>query len=188
MVMPAMGSEVTTVDELFALPEDGMRHELLAGQHVVTPSPAFVHQWILGKLFGSLLSYLEGVPGFYVMTSPADIRFGPDTLVQPDLFVFHTSSETLPIDWSAVGTPVLAIEILSPSTASRDRGKKRELYQQAGVAEYWVVDPDARLIERWRPEDDRPEVLREELVWEPEESAGARLVISVPALFPSVPG
>lgn len=181
MVMPAMGSEITKVEELLSLPEDGMRHELLAGEHVVTPSPAFVHQWILRELIRALDRFLANSPSLLWMISPADIRFGVDTLVQPDLFVFQTSGEILPADWSAVGIPVLAIEILSPGTALRDRGEKRELYQQAGVAEYWVVDPDARLIERWRPEDDRPEVLREELVWKPESE---QLTIRVAEIFP----
>jgi hypothetical protein len=53
-------------------------------------------------------------------------------------------------EWSEIGVPVLAIEFLSPSTASRDRGAKRRIYQRAGVAEYWTVDLDARLVERWR--------------------------------------
>ena len=184
MVMPATGSEITTVEQLLALPEDGMRHELLTGEHVVTPSPALVHQWIHSKLFARLVSFLTGNPHFAVLSSPADIRLGlPDTVVQPDLFVIRLDPEKPPADWSAAGNPVLAIEILSPGTASRDRGKKRELYQRAGVSEYWIVDPDARLVERWRPEDERPEVLREDLLWQPDPEAKG-LVIQVSELFP----
>ncbi len=184
MVMPATGSEITTVEQLFALPEDGMRHELLAGEHVVTPSPALIHQWILGELFSALLSFLSGSANLRAMSSPADIRLElRDTVVQPDLFVFRTEGGNPPADWSAVGIPVLAIEVLSPGTASRDRGKKRELYQRAGVSEYWIVDPDARLVERWRPEDERPEVLREVLLWQPDPEAEG-LVIQVSELFP----
>ena len=182
MVMPATDSEITTVEQLLALPEDGLRHELLAGEHVVTPSPALVHQWIHSELFGRLVSFVTGNPNFAVLSSPADIRLElRDTVVQPDLFVFRTEGGHPPAGWSGVGIPVLVVEILSPGTASRDRGEKRELYQQAGVAEYWVVDPDARLIERWRPEDDRPEVLREELVWKPESE---QLTIRVAEIFP----
>lgn len=184
MVMPATGSEITTVEQLLALPEDGMRHELLAGEHVVTPSPAVVHQWILAQLFTMLSGFLARHPNLTVLSSPADIRLElRDTVVQPDLFVFRTEGGNPPEDWNAVGIPVLAIEILSPGTASRDRGKKRELYQQAGVAEYWVVDSDARLVERWQPEDERPEVLRDELLWQPDPEAEG-LIIQVSELFP----
>jgi len=77
--------------------------------------------------------------------------------------------------------PVLAIEILSPATASRDRGAKRRLYSHAGVAEYWIVDLDARLIERWRPGDVRPEILDDRLVWQVGDLP--ETTIEVPALF-----
>ena len=64
-----------------------------------------------------------------------------------------------------MATPLLAIEVLSPGSAARDRGIKRHLYQHAGVLEYWIVDLDSRVVERWRPDDSRPEILREVLTW-----------------------
>jgi Uma2 family endonuclease len=164
MSMPAM-RPVTTIEELWALPEDGQRHELLDGVHVVTPSPAYRHQSLHGTLFKALVMGVRGRRDLEVLSSPADIRLGPRTLVQPDLFVLRIDPAAPPQDWSEVGPPLLAIEILSPSTAARDRGAKRRIYQQAGVPEYWVVDPDARLIERWRPEDARPEIVDEVLTW-----------------------
>jgi len=96
---------------------------------------------------------------------PADIILGPRTLVQPDLFVLRINPTAPPSTWQEAGVPLVAIEILSPSTASRDRGAKRRIYQQAGVSEYWLVDPDARLIERWTPADVRPEIVDEVLEW-----------------------
>jgi hypothetical protein len=72
-------------------------------------------------------------PDLQVLTSPADIRLGPRTVVQPNLFVCRVDPSTPPLHWADLGTPVLAIEILSPLTASRDRGAKRRIYQQAGV-------------------------------------------------------
>ncbi len=74
----------------------------------------------------------------------------------------------------------------SPPTAARDRGAKRRIYQGAGVAEYWIVDLDARLVERWRPGDARPDVVSEELVWEPLPVIAARL--DLPTLFVRVLG
>lgn len=73
--------------------------------------------------------------------------------------------------WSDVRRLSLAVEVLSASTASHDRGAKREHYQRNAVPEYWIVDLEARLVERWVPNETRPEILRALLVWLP---AGAR--------------
>jgi Uma2 family endonuclease len=84
--------------------------------------------------------------------------------------------------WSPLGTVRLAVEVLSPTTARIDRGRKRLLYQREGVPEYWIVDIDAQIVERWRPGDQRPEVLTERIEWRPSETADA-LVVDVAALF-----
>jgi Uma2 family endonuclease len=180
MGMPAT-IPVTTIDGLLALPDDGMRHELLDGEHVVTPAPALLHQRILRELFGSLVTALEAHADLEMFWSPADVRLGPRTLVQPDLFIIRSDPERRPTDWSSIGTPVLAIEILSPSTAARDRGKKRRIYLEAGIEEYWIVDLDARMVERWRAGDDRPEILDRELPWRL--STGAQGNIDLTRLF-----
>jgi Uma2 family endonuclease len=164
MSMPAI-RPVTTIEELWALPDDGQRHELLDGVHVVTPSPALPHQRIVLALVVGLRAALRDRKDLEVLTSPADIRLGLRTVVQPDLFICRVDPTAPPSDWPGLGTPIVAIEILSPGTASRDRGAKRRIYQRAGVAEYWVVDPDARLIERWTPNDLRPEILDQLLEW-----------------------
>ena len=168
MGMPAVTPPITTIEDLLALPEDGLRHELLDGEHVLTPAPTYGHQDVLSRLFSALLEGLRGREDIKLLTSPADIVLGPRTLVQPDLFVIRIDPTSPPTSWQGVGVPVLAIEILSPGTASRDRGAKRRIYQRAGVGEYWIVDLDARLIERWTPSDIRPEILDERLAWMPD--------------------
>ena len=187
MAMPTRQETITTIEELLALPEDGLRHELLDGVHVVTPAPALPHQTVLGEVGFRLRKTLEGSDQLVVLHSPADIVLGPRTLVQPDLFVVKKQPGQLLREWSDVGIPVLAVEVLSPSTAARDRGRKRRIYQEAGVTEYWIVDLDARLVERWRPGDSRPEVVNEVLVWEPTGSIPP-IQIDLPALFASVLG
>ena len=167
MAMPTRASAVSTIEELLALPEDGMRHELLDGLHVVTPAPEYLHQAVLGEFAFALRRGLEGSEQLQLLSSPADIVLSPRTLVQPDLFVIRKPANVRLARWSDVGVPVLAIEFLSPSTAARDRGAKRRIYQRAGVAEYWIVDLDARLVERWRPSDERPEIAMATLRWEP---------------------
>jgi len=181
MGMPAATPPVATIEDLLALPEDGLRHELLDGEHVVTPAPTYRHQRVLNQLQFALNAALAGRPGLQVLSSPADLVPGPRTLVQPDLFVIPIDPAAPPTSWRDVGVPVLAIEILSPGTAARDRGVKRRIYQRAGVGEYWIVDLDARLIERWTPSDVRPEICDERLVWAPDDVP--LLSLDVPALF-----
>ena len=184
MGMPAASPDVTTIADLLALPEDGMRHELLDGVHVVTPAPALLHQAMVRELMALLIPTLQGQDRFQVFSSPADVVLGPRTLVQPDVFVVERQPGRPLRRWEDVGVPVLAVEILSPTTAPRDRGAKRRIYNQAGVGEYWIVDLDARLIERWRPRDTRPEILDERLIWKVGEVPELR--IDVPALFARV--
>ena len=186
MGMPAPTETVTTIEELLALPEDGMRHELLDGVHVVTSAPGLPHQRVVGELFFALSRALEGRDDVLVFTSPADIVLGPKTLVQPDVFVIAHEPGKPPARWAEVGVPVLGIEVLSPSTASRDRGSKRRIYQRTGVNEYWIVDLDARLVERWRPRDERPDICDSVLQWT--SPGGASLPIDVAALLEKVLG
>lgn len=175
MAMPAPNSPVTTIDALLALPDDGLRHELLDGVHVVTPAPALLHQRAVRFLMSHLDGALRGGTQVEPFTAPADVVLGPRTLVQPDLFVVRRTAGQRLERWADIGVPLLAIEILSPTTAPRDRGAKRRIYQRAGVQEYWIVDLDARIIERWRPEDMRPEVLDKVLEWTLTGDASGRL-------------
>lgn len=186
MGMATGQSSVTTIEELLALPDDGLRHELLDGEHVVTPAPELPHQAVVGELYGLLSEGLRGNDELVPFVSPADVVLEPRTLVQPDLFVVRKRPGQRLRKWSEVGVPVLAIEILSPGTASRDRGKKRRIYQRAGVAEYWIVDLDARLVERWRPNDERPEIVSDVLRWEP--APGVAVTVDLLALFTRVLG
>jgi len=89
--------------------------------------------------------------------------------------------------WVEAGRLVLTVEVLSPSTRRTDRGKKRETYQDKGVPEYWIVDTDARVVERWQPNDDMPEVVAERLIWSPDADAPP-LDIDLPSYFDRVLG
>jgi len=181
MGMPAFApGPVTTIEALLALPYDGARHELLDGVHVVTPAPYFVHQVALARLYDALHPALTD-DRLYLLWSPADIHLGPRTLVQPDLFIMQRPETGLRTAWRDVPTPRLIAEVLSPSTAARDRGAKRRLYLAAGVEEYWIVDIDAQLIERWKQGDEKPEMLDSELQWSLGD--GASGTVDITALF-----
>ncbi len=180
MGMPAVPEQVTTIEELLELPEDGMRHELLDGEHVVTPAPSVPHQRVLRELMFELQPALSNRDDVEMFSSPADIVLTPRTLVQPDLFVVAKPAKGIR-KWSEVGCPYLAIEILSPTTAARDRNKKRRLYVENGVEKYWIVDADARVVERWRAGDERPEIVDGQLRWSL--ACGVSGEIGLPALF-----
>jgi Uma2 family endonuclease len=184
MGMPAVAGD-WTAEMVRALPEDGNRYEVVDGELLVTPAPTYRHQAIMLELLRRLDEYLRSSDRAAVLFSPADIEFEARTLVQPDLFVYPLTPGVKPRDWSDIERLLLVIEVLSPSTARYDRHVKRRRYQRQGVPEYWIVDCDARLIERWRPADERPEILVDEISWQPEGAAEA-LAIDLPAFFAGV--
>ena len=171
-----------TAELVRALPDDGKRYELVSGELVVTPAPAPLHQLIQMALIRRLDPYLRQAGVGALLAAPADLAFGEDEVLQPDLFVTAQLATMLPRNWTDVSSLLLAVEILSPSTARYDRIVKRRRYQRAGISEYWIVDPDARVIERWRPSDERPEVASEILEWRPTPDAPP-LLIDLPPLF-----
>lgn len=153
-----------TAEMVRAIPDDGKRYELVYGELLVTPSPRLMHQAVVRRLVVSLDLYLREHRIGEVFDSPADISWSPDTLVQPDVFVADLN-EARTLEWSYVKTLLLAIEVLSPSTARYDRFTKRRLYQDVGVPAYWIVDFDRKLVEVWKPGDTQPTVERESVTW-----------------------
>ncbi len=174
-----------TVDEVLAFPNDGNRYELVDGELLVTPAPSFKHQRVVKHLCVQLEQYLQRHPGVAeLIISPADITWDREKLVQPDLFVVPVAEVTG--NWTSIRTLLLAVEVVSPSSARGDRLTKRRLYQRQGVATYWVVDPDARLGEVWHPEDTRPEIVTDALRWRVTPDAG-ELVMDLGELFRGLP-
>jgi Uma2 family endonuclease len=170
---------------VLALPDDGNRYELFDGELLVTPAPALRHQLAVTVLYDHVAPYVTAHGLGRTLTSPADLHLGGEQSSQPDLFVLPR----IPDDRAreSAPNPVLIVEVLSPSTAQRDRFMKRRTFQRAGIPEYWIVDLDARAVERWRPGDDRPEILDDRLTWAPE-GAGEPLRITLPELFTQVLG
>jgi Uma2 family endonuclease len=147
------------------------RYELVDGELLVTASPIPLHQRAVRLLARALEDYVEAHRLGEVMVSPADIELIPDSIVQPDVFVIPASIDPPTLTWSTVTSLLLAAEILSPSSVRHDRVTKRRFLRDRGVSQYWVVDVDARTIERWTPDDARPEVLDDRLTWHPAEAA-----------------
>jgi Uma2 family endonuclease len=148
-----------------ALPDDpAQRFECVDGELLVSPSPRLPHQSAIGVLFRALDAHVREYGIGTVVMAPSDLELDSFTLVQPDLFVLPLVEGRLPRSVDEAGPPVLLIEVLSASTARADRVVKRRRYQRFGV-EYWIVDLDARLFERWRPESERPDVCTDRLTW-----------------------
>jgi len=165
-------AERWTAEMVRALPDDRNRYEVIDGELLVTPAPSAPHQRAVSLLLFRLMTYLQGQTWAEVLTSPADISFHEDMLVQPDLFVVPIGPDRRRgRHWTDIRALLLAIEVLSPSTARADRQAKRRLYQREAVGEYWIVDLDARVVERWRPADERPEIVSGMLTWRPEAAA-----------------
>lgn len=164
-----------TADMVRQLPDDGNRYEVVYGELLVTPAPRLDHQLLVSRLAVAIAKYLEDEPVGIMLTSPADISWGRDVLVQPDVFVIPRN-EAASRDWSRVRTLLLVGEVLSPSTARADRFTKRRRYQEAGVPVYWIVDGDERRVEVWTSEPDVPVIEMERLTWHP---AGARRVFTL---------
>jgi Uma2 family endonuclease len=186
MVMPAaMPPARWNRAMLEALPDDGQRHEIIDGVHYVTPSPGLPHQYVAAMLYDALRHYIDREPIGWLFFSPSDIELAPDTIVQPDVMVFPRRNDRLPRDWASAGLPMLVVEVISPSSSSRDRILKRRRYQRAGIAEYWIADPEAQLVERWTPTDERPEICTDTLRWLPD-GAATELVIELQPIFAAI--
>jgi Uma2 family endonuclease len=137
------GSVITRAD-LDAMPDDGRRHELIDGALLVTPAPGSRHQAVVVNL---LVVLHAGCPSdLRVRTAPFDVTLADDSVVQPDLLVARATD----IDAHGLAAaPLLAVEVLSPATRLVDLHLKRARYAEAGVASYWVIDPDATSLVAW---------------------------------------
>ena len=125
---------------------DDERWELLNGELVMAPSPATTHQRVFRRLFLMLNSFVVPMGLGEVLSAPLDVILSDTNVVQPDVLFVSNQREHIIHDANIKGAPDLVIEILSPSTASRDWRTKLDLYAQHGVRESWVVDPDGQRI------------------------------------------
>jgi Uma2 family endonuclease len=133
-----------TAADLEVMPDDGHRYELIDGALIVTPAPVTLHQIISVALTVRL--YQACPPDLRVFAAPYDVVLDEHTVIEPDLLVARRSDvaeKNLPVP------PVLAIEVLSPSTRNVDLLVKKDLLERVGCAHYWVVDPEDPSITAW---------------------------------------
>ena len=176
-----------TYAEFARLPTSGStRYEVIDGALVVTPGPGLRHQGIVATLLTRLYVFVEANDLGRVFPGPLDVLFAEGEYYEPDIVFVRKDRSELLSDRGVEGPPDLVVEILSPSTAARDRGIKLDRYRVFGVAEYWVIDPHERNVEVWR----FAEGAREPIVLEPSdtlrwmpEPGGSTLDIPLAELF-----
>ena len=184
MGMPDL-ARTWTREEVLDLPEDGHRYELVDGELLVTPAPRLIHQVAVDELRDLVKSYVQRHRLGAVFAAPADLDLGSGQLVQPDLFVSRLVDGRRPDEWSDIGIPLLIAEVLSPSTARADRFTKRIRYQRSGVPTYWIVHPEARMVEVWTAEAETGSVADDRLEWRPDPAAEP-LMIDLAGYFRSI--
>ncbi|CAN5363507.1 hypothetical protein BH09GEM1_BH09GEM1_31180 [soil metagenome] len=189
MAMPALDTHRWTAAEVRKLTADNPllapRYELVDGDLLVTPSPGWPHQRTVQNLLYSLTTYLRSTRTGEAFVSPSDVELEPEFISQPDLFILSRAEiRRMMREGFPVYALMVAIEVISPSSGRHDRVRKRPKYQKH-VQEYWIVDPDARLIERWRAGDDRPEISTTRFAWQPPADVPA-FALDIEAFFADV--
>jgi Uma2 family endonuclease len=137
-----------TYSHLVSWPDDGRRYELYDGEVYVVPAPMPRHQIALIEIHQCVYRYAQRNGGL-VLVAPIDIVFDELNVLQPDIALFSAARRHhVQLDSAIRVPPDLVVEVLSPSTARHDLGRKKETFARFGVPEYWVVDPHLERIER----------------------------------------
>lgn len=138
-----------TYEDYVDFPDDLHRHEIIDGNHYVTPSPRYSHQNASGNLFFQLYGKIHDAGLGKVLSAPVDVLLSRVDIVVPDLVVILEQNASIITEKNIQGAPDLLVEILSPSTSARDRTLKKALYERVGVREYWIVDLEKQRIEQF---------------------------------------
>jgi Uma2 family endonuclease len=144
-----------TYEDFARFPENGRRHEILDGDHVVTSAPSWHHQRVLRAVFRRLDAFVASRGLGEVVFAPFAVVLSEHDVVEPDLFFLSSARTSLLLDDGVQGAPDLMVEVLSRSTRRRDPGKKLARYEKLGVPEFWVFDPEPASVQVFRREDDR---------------------------------
>lgn len=173
-----------TYAEYARLPDDGNRYEVIDGEVCVTPAPGPPHQRVAARLFMILYEYVRE-HGLGEMLWDVDLLFVSGQFLRPDMLFVPADSAEGVSDRGMEVTPGLVVEVLSPHSKRIDRIRKPPRYRDSGVPEYWVIDPEARAIERYRlAADAAPEISHGTLAWQPDPDTPA-LQLEVARVFRS---
>lgn len=144
-----------TYEDYLGFPDDGTRHELIGGEHYVTPAPLTKHQRVSSNLQGHFFHHCQQTKAGRIFAAPTDVIFTETDVVQPDLLFIAQHRQHIITRENIQGPPDLIIEIVSDSTRRRDERLKRTLYEQHRVSEYWIVDPELDSVKIYRLHEGR---------------------------------
>jgi len=164
-----------TYEDYLLFPADGRRHELVQGEHIVTPSPVEKHQRLVTRLILLLAGMAEREKLGRVYAAPFDVILSEEDVVQPDVLFVAAQHEGRIGERGVQGAPDLVVEVTSEGSRRLDEVVKRKLYERFGVAEYWVVDPEIEVVKVYRREGEAFQRLGEL-------SAESRDVLATPLL------
>ena len=139
-----------TYDDYVKLPDDGNRYEIIDGELYVNPAPVPNHQFIVLNIGSAFRVYFRSHGGGRAAGAPIDILLADDRIVQPDLVVIRDDRATIIGPKNVKGAPSLVVEVLSAGTRRYDEIQKRNVYESAGVEEYWIVDPEIERVKIYR--------------------------------------
>jgi len=177
-----------TYDELVAtLPETNVPTELWDGELIMSPAPSSYHQEVVDRFHDHLKAWVRRRRAGHTWTAPLDMVLSPRRTTQPDVLFVSAGRRNIIKD-QIRGPADLVAEVISPESRQRDRIHKRDLYEQHGVKEYWMIDPEARTVEVLYLDKDAYRLLGR---WRPGQQARSRLLkgfkVPVAALFPEGP-
>jgi|SRR3954451_11406653 Uma2 family endonuclease len=142
-----------TYDDYVLIPDDGRRHEILDGEHYVSPAPTVSHQRLVGRLFRWLDGFVIPRGLGEVFFAPLDVILSWNDVVQPDLFYVSRERAAISTEKNIQGAPDLVIEVLSQGTRNLDEEIKLWSYKRYGVGEYWIVDGFRKTVTVFRRVD-----------------------------------
>lgn len=142
-----------TYEDYRCIPDDGKRHELIDGDHLMSPSPTTKHQRIARALLTALTNFLHDHPLGEVFIAPYDVVLSDFDVVQPDLVFVATAQAEIVTETNIRGIPTLVVEILSEGNRKLDETIKRQRYEHYGIPEYWIIDPALDQVKMYRLTD-----------------------------------
>ena len=142
------GGVKLTYEDYLSIPPDGLRHEIVDGEHFVNAAPNPRHQLVTGEFYRQLATAIHDPRLGTVFISPIDVQLSENDVVQPDIVVVLAPRKHIITATRLLGAPDLVIETLSKSTKDYDRRIKKQRYERFGVPEFWIVDPDRDELEQ----------------------------------------
>ena len=139
-----------TYEDYLLFPDDGKRHEIISGEHFMTPSPSTRHQRICFNIARQIDAHARQNGLGTMLISPMDVVLSDEDIVQPDLLFVSAARAAIITEKNIAGAPDLVVEVLSEATRKADLTVKYKLYAARGVQEYWVVDPELETVAVYR--------------------------------------